>query len=101
MRILTVCGMGVGSSLLLKMNAEKALKQLGVDADVDQCEIGVARSASARYDLVLTTTELASLLEGIKPAIVTINNFLSVPVMVENLRPALTKLGVLKDQDPG
>jgi len=34
MKILAVCGMGLGTSLILRMNAEKALKQLGIDKSV-------------------------------------------------------------------
>ena len=34
MKIITVCGMGIGTSVLLKMNAEKALRALDIDADV-------------------------------------------------------------------
>lgn len=93
MRILAVCGMGVGSSLLLKMNAEKALRQLGIAADVDMAEIGLARSASAGYDLILTTAELANLLDGIKTPIVTIRNFISVQEMVDGLAAALGDRG--------
>jgi ascorbate PTS system EIIB component len=96
LRVLTVCGMGIGSSLLLKMNAEKALKQLGVPADVDQAEIGLARSAAAKYDVVLTTAELASLLKDVKAPVVCIKNFISIPSMVESLRPALVELGYLQ-----
>jgi ascorbate PTS system EIIB component len=96
LRVLTVCGMGIGSSLLLKMNAEKALKQLGVPADVDQAEIGLARSAAAKYDLVLTTAELAELLQGVKPPVICIKNFISVPSMIESLKTALVELGYLE-----
>jgi PTS system ascorbate-specific IIB component len=35
MKIIAVCGMGIGTSVLLKMNAEKVLRQLGIDATVD------------------------------------------------------------------
>ncbi|HVH31853.1 MAG TPA: PTS ascorbate transporter subunit IIB, partial [bacterium] len=35
MKILAVCGMGLGSGLLLRMQAEKALRQLGVEADLE------------------------------------------------------------------
>jgi PTS system ascorbate-specific IIB component len=95
-RILAVCGMGVGSSLLLKMNAEKALKQLGVAADVDMAEIGLARSASASYDLILTTAELAQLLPHVKPPVVTIRNFISVQEMVDGLGAAMRQMGVIE-----
>ena len=93
MRILAVCGMGVGSSLLLKMNAEKALRQLGIQADVDMAEIGLARSASTSYDLILTTAELADLLVGVKTPIVTIRNFISVQEMVDSLGAVLGRPG--------
>jgi PTS system ascorbate-specific IIB component len=96
LRVLTVCGMGIGSSLILKMNAEKALKQLGVAADVDQAEIGLARSAAGKYDIVLTTAELADLLKDVKPPVICIKNFISVPSMVESLRVPLTELGYLE-----
>lgn len=96
MRILAVCGMGVGSSLLLIMNAQKALRQLGVQADVEQSDIGLARSASGSYDLILTTAELAELLGGVKPPVVTIANFISVQEMVDKLGAALREMGALE-----
>ncbi len=96
LRILTVCGMGVGSSLLLMMNAQKALTQLGVKADLEQSDIGLARSASGSYDLILTTNELAQLLAGVKPPVVTITNFISVQEMVDKLGAAMRALGALE-----
>ena len=96
MRILTVCGMGIGSSLLLLMNVQKALKQLGIRADVEQSDIGLARSASGGFDLIVTTTELAQLLVGVKPPVVTITNFISVQEMVDKLGAALGEKGALE-----
>ena len=34
MKVLTVCGLGQGSSLILRMNVESVLKEMGVEADV-------------------------------------------------------------------
>ena len=96
MRILTVCGMGIGSSLLLMMNVQKALKQLGIRADVEQSDIGLARSASGGFDLIVTTTELAQLLVGVKPPVVTITNFISVSEMVDKLKAAIREIGALE-----
>jgi len=95
-RILTVCGMGIGSSLLLMMNVQKALKQLGIRADVEQSDIGLARSASGGFDLIVTTTELAQLLVGVKPPVVTITNFISVSEMVDKLGAAMREMGALE-----
>jgi PTS system ascorbate-specific IIB component len=88
--------MGIGSSLLLMMNVQKALKQLGIRADVEQSDIGLARSASGGFDLIVTTAELAQLLVGVKPPVVTITNFISVQEMVDKLGAALGEKGALE-----
>ncbi len=95
MRILAVCGMGVGSSLLLRMQGEKALKKLGVTGDFDVADIGTARGASRGFDIVLTTAELAERLQGITPRIVIIGNFLSLDEMVDKLGTAMREMGAL------
>jgi PTS system ascorbate-specific IIB component len=88
-KILAVCGMGLGSGLLLRMQAEKALKQLGVQADVEVSDMGSARALSATADLIITSEELAQQLGNVKPRIVTITNFVSLAEMVEKLGEAL------------
>jgi PTS system ascorbate-specific IIB component len=88
-KILAVCGMGLGSGLLLRMQAEKALKQLGLQADLEVADIGSARALASTADLILTSEELARQLEGVRPRIVTITNFVSLDEMVTKLRAAL------------
>ena len=61
MRIVAVCGVGVGSSAILKVNAERALERLGLTADVsasDLADVAVA-DAAADAQVILTSTELA------------------------------------------
>ena len=43
MKIIAVCGMGIGTSVLLKMNAEKVLETLGVSAEVQAADISKAK----------------------------------------------------------
>ena len=86
MKILAVCGMGLGSGLILRMQAEKALKELGIQADLEVADIGTARALASTADLILTSEELAQQLVGVKPRIVTIKNFI-------DLREMVTKLG--------
>ena len=45
MKILAVCGMGLGSALLLRMLVEKAVKKLNLDAQVTVADISTARGA--------------------------------------------------------
>ncbi len=90
MKILAVCGLGIGSSMLLRMNAEKALKRLGLtDVDFDIADIGSARGQAATADIVITSQELAEQLGSVRAKVVTIKNFVSVDEMVTKLSAAL------------
>lgn len=91
MKILTVCGMGLGSGLLLRMQVEKALRQLGVKADVEVSDMGSARALAQTADLVVTSPELAQQLGNVKPPVVTIVNFVSLDEMLSKLGPVLGK----------
>lgn len=76
MLILAVCGMGIGTSIVLQANAEKAAQQLGLDAVVEVTDLQAARADAARADVVLTSTELAAELGDVGVPVVTIANFL-------------------------
>ncbi len=62
MNIVTVCGMGMGSSLVLKMNIDDILKQKEIKAEVEACDLGSLVGKVA--DLVVTTNELKPQVEG-------------------------------------
>jgi PTS system ascorbate-specific IIB component len=81
--------MGLGTGLLLRMQAEKALRELGIQADLEVADIGTARALANTADLILTSEELAPQLGQVKPRIVTISNFIDVREMVEKLRAAI------------
>jgi PTS system ascorbate-specific IIB component len=89
MKILAVCGMGLGSALVLRMQAEKALKELGLTADLEVADIGTARAIAPSADLILTSNELAEQLGTVKPKVVTISNFIDLREMVDKLKAAL------------
>ncbi len=89
MKILAVCGMGLGSGLLLRMQAEKALKEIGVQADLEVADIGTARAVASTADLIVTSEELAQQLGEVKPKVVTISNFIDLREMVTKLRAAI------------
>jgi len=88
-KILAVCGMGLGTGLLLRMQAEKALREIGVEADLEVADIGTARALASSADLILTSEELAAQLGQVKPKIVTISNFIDLREMVTKLRAAM------------
>jgi PTS system ascorbate-specific IIB component len=89
MKIVAVCGMGIGTSVLLKMNAEKVLADLGVDADVEAADIGTAAGAARLADMVLTSSELKDEIGPVKAKIVVIDNFINLVEIKEKLSAAL------------
>jgi PTS system ascorbate-specific IIB component len=89
MRILAVCGMGIGTSILLKMNVDKVLENLGIAGDVESADIGTAKGAASLADLVLTSAELASELEGLSTPVRAINNFMDVDEICAAITDAL------------
>ena len=89
MKIIAVCGMGIGTSILLKMNADKALDQLGVAGDVEAADIGTAKGAASLADLVLTSAELAEELTDLATPVRVINNFMSVDEISAAIKDAL------------
>ena len=78
MKIICVCGMGIGTSILLKMNADNALEKLGLSGEAEAADIGTAKGAASTADLVLTSAEMAEELEGISAPVRVINNFMDV-----------------------
>lgn len=72
MLINAVCGNGLGSSLILKINVDKILKEMGVKADVETADVGSAGSSSA--DLIVTTSQFKSNLESVKKDVIYVNN---------------------------
>ena len=89
MKILAVCGMGLGTGLVLRMQAEKALKQLGLEADLEVADIGTAKALASTADYILTSTELAEELGAVKPKVITISNFIDLEEMVTKLKAAI------------
>jgi PTS system ascorbate-specific IIB component len=89
MKIVAVCGMGIGTSVLLKMNAEKVLAKLGVDADVEAADMGVARGAAQTAEIVLTSEELAEELGEVPAQVIVIDNFFDLDEITEKLTAAV------------
>lgn len=87
MRILAVCGFGVGSSMVLKMTLDKACKVMGIEADVENMDISSARGE--RCDAIFTSYELAETL-GVSagPIVIPVLRYMD----IEEIKAGLKKL---------
>lgn len=86
-KILAVCGMGFGSSMVLRMTIESILKEAKIKASVVTTDIGTAKGESA--DIIVTSTEFAKMLGDKKVPIVVIKNYVDKKEMREKLLPVL------------
>lgn len=87
MKILCVCGLGQGTSLILRMNVESVLKEQGVQADVEHTDVSSASGMQADY--IVTNSELAQSLQGHDAKIVIVNNYFDLNEIKENLKEVL------------
>lgn len=88
MKLLAVCGMGIGTSVLLKMNAEKVLRMLDIEATVDATDLA---SAQTRRDaqVILTTPDLVEQLQGLPAEVIAIEHFFDLEEITEKLSHSL------------
>lgn len=89
MKIIAVCGMGIGTSVLLKINAEKILKMLDIEATVEAADMSTARKASFDAQIILTTPELVESLRGVNAEIISIDHFFDLEELNIKLSKAL------------
>ena len=89
LKILAVCGMGVGTSMLLKMQVDKVAKALDIIADVEIADISTARGLAVSADLIITSNELADRIGDVKAPIIAVSNFMDLEGIKEGVRAAL------------
>ena len=89
MKIIAVCGMGIGTSVLLKLNAEKVLKMLDVEATVDAADVASVRKVSFDAQIILTTPDLVDQLKGLPAEIIPIEHVFDLEELSTKLSKAL------------
>lgn len=92
MEILTVCGMGFGTSLMLKMTVDDILKEEGIKASVDAVDASSAKGSSA--DLIMASSDLKATLEGLDNPTVYIDNLIDNDEIKEKLLKKLKEMDV-------
>jgi PTS system ascorbate-specific IIB component len=73
-RIATVCGMGLGTSMMLKLTVQKVLKDAGIEATVDPVDLGSFKSMQA--DVVVAPTSMGPQVSGTPARVVLIDNLI-------------------------
>ncbi len=88
-RIVTLCGVGVGTSGILKVNAERVLERLGIDASVTATDVDNVQKDAEDAQVILTSPELVSRIGQTFADIVEIDNYFDLSEIERKLDDAL------------
>lgn len=93
MKMLVVCGSGLGSSFMIEMNVKDVLKDLGVDGiEVEHSDLGSATSDMA--DIFICGKDLEDPVSGLGELIV-LDNILDEEELKEKIGAKLKEKGLL------
>jgi len=91
LEVLTVCGVGMGSSLILRMTAEEVFKQLDLRAHVTATDVSSARGM--RADILIGQELHTPEFIGLVPIVISVANFLDKDEMKAKLVAAMEAAG--------
>jgi len=89
-KILTVCGMGFGTSLMLKMFIQDLLKELNIKADTDVSDLGSVRGSQA--DLIVAPSDMKTHLVDLSIPVIFIENLIDKREIRSKVAPVLKQL---------
>jgi PTS system ascorbate-specific IIB component len=88
-KIVAICGAGVGTSGILKVNAERVLDRLGIDAEVTASDVASIATSAAQAQVILTSPELVDKIGKTFADIVVIENYFDLEELERKLDKAL------------
>ena len=89
MKIVTICGAGIGSSGILKVNAERVLQKLDIEADVVAVDLASLASVAADAQVILTSAEFVEAIGKTWADVIVIENYFDTSELTEKLERAL------------
>jgi ascorbate PTS system EIIB component len=90
LKIFTVCGAGVGSSMMLKVFTQQILAKENIEAKVDATDIGSLDPNGA--DIIVTTSDFANVIRNTTAVIIKIDNLTDREYLKEQLLKAVKSI---------
>lgn len=87
--ITTVCGMGLGTSMMLASQIRDLVSDYPEDIKVQPVDLGSFKSQPS--DIVVTTTGMVSKVEGTKAVVVAIDNLIDKNEVEQKVKAALAQ----------
>lgn len=89
-KVVTVCGAGVGSSMMMRLFTQQILDAEGIDGTVDASDIGSVDPSA--YDLVITTSDFADVLRDTSVPIIRIDNMMDKAYLKDQLMQYINQM---------
>ena len=89
MKILTLCGAGIGTSGILKVNAERVLQRLGIDARVVAIDASMLESELEDAQVILTGPEFIDAIGKTFADVIVVENYFDTAELQRKLELAL------------
>lgn len=89
MKIVAICGAGIGSSGILKVNAERVLKRLDIEAEVTAIDLASLADAAATAQIILTSAEFVDAIGKTFADVIVIENYFDTNELTQKLEAAL------------
>jgi len=88
-KIVAICGAGIGSSAILKVNAERVLRKLGYEAEVVAADLASVVAVADDAQVSLTSAEFVPAIGKTFAEIIIVDNFFDTNELEGKLRKAL------------
>ena len=89
MKIVTICGAGIGSSGILKVNAERVLKKLDLTASVVAVDLASLAEVASDAQVILTSAEFVDAIGKTWADVIVIDNYFDTEELTAKLSAAL------------
>jgi ascorbate PTS system EIIB component len=89
MKIVAICGAGIGTSAILKVNAERVLARLGIDAAVVATDLDSLHAEADDAQVILTSPEFVDAIGRTSADVVVVENYFDTEELTRRLEKAL------------
>jgi ascorbate PTS system EIIB component len=88
-KIVAICGAGIGSSGILKVNAERVLGRLGISAEVTAVHLATLQKDAAGAQIILTSPEFVEQIGKTNADVIVVHNYFDTDELTRKLQDAL------------
>ena len=89
MKIVAICGAGIGTSGILKVNAERVLLRLGLTAAVVATDLDSLHAEADDAQIILTSPEFVAAIGATSADVIVVENYFDTEELSRKLEAAL------------